>query len=1183
MSLFYELPYQSRTWYRGDGVSRDFLVQFAGGAPLDRSHVQVYIDDAILTQGWSFVIINGQDYIRFGTPPDLRTAGQAPNIKIVRVTPGTATNRAIDFESGSLLRSEDLDKAVLNALYVSQESSDLFLDQGGAAVNVNQAQDVGGIKTFTSGVVIDGNANLKFEPGTPINKVANGEQYVLAASDLLGNVEWQKTSVSAENLPSSVVQSDFPMDNPQVIVAPKKFEGVTDILNGKLKISGAALPRDKVLMSDTQGNMTLKDVVRGLRLGTTAAPIVTGEVAITPDGIGALPANNAGGNQTVSASVNFTGNIGLGDNASADRLTINSTLLIVSATAAAGKILTCTGADGGAAWLPPPQTGITSVNGQTGSTTGGAVTLTAADVGAVTVDTNQQINGPKTFTNDVNLGVDGFDKITIAGELYIPTTGTFGQVLTRTEAGKAIWQTPEPAGVSSVNGGSGAVTITADSLGAYTSQTIPTATTGQKGIMQVGSGLTVSNGVVSVSQNATLPVASATVLGGIKVGDNLSINQDGVLSAGISATTGVTSFNTRTGAVSPASGDYTAAQVTNAVTTNTAQDISGSKKFTASQTVSSSTPAVGTNGSSGVVLNTTGLIQAQRTSNDDRVFQGHAPGGGVTSYIESDGTAYFGGLVTAQTGFYSTGGMTIGDNTADGINITGTLKITGNGTPAAGKILTCTNTNGNVEWQTPANAPVTDVNNLTGNVKISLDGEANPSGNLGGVSKATNQTITGQKTFTTAQTFQANVTLGDNVADVITINGTQKIPTDAAVDKILTCTNADGTTQWRPPRVNSVKGVNETSGQIGDVVITAANVGAATTAELATVSTAADNAQTTATNAANAASAAQTTADSKLSAVSTDATTSGGQTYACLQGDGTASNKLRVVGALPLGPAGGDLTSTYPNPTIAAKAVGFSKVQDVPAASILVGPTTGTSAGTITTVGIGGGLGFATASGVTTLANTDRPDIKAASANTFTSTNTFRGNVSVSATSGTQPNLTVGGNLTVDGNTTIGSANTDTLTVEAGTTIKGSLTIPANAAAGRYLSCDASGAATWSAPPTSSFTPSITDIGSTHVVKTFKSGSQSSTTTGAAVLNQPGSVFSGVNGAGNNIKSSVGTWQGLWHSIASDGLSGKSNLEYVTVTTTGTVVTGTSAAPITQGGTTGQSNSYSFFTLTRVS
>ena len=1459
---YYELPYQSRTWYSGNGAQKDFAVTFSGGPPLAPSHVRVFLGGSELTTGWSLVTVSGQTYVRFNDAPGYPDDGDPPNVMLKRVTPTTAYDRVVDFTDGTVLNADVLDKAQLNSLYVSQESSDLFLDQGGAAVNITQPQTIGGDKTFTDKVIINSDGGMQFKPNTPLSSLVGGTQWVLAASDADGNVTWEQTFVSESSLPNTVVLTDKPTAAPQTITAPKRFEGQVTVLNGNLKVEGTGTINKAVVATDNNGTTSLQPIVNGIRLGDNTAGVSTGIITISPASIGALPANTSGGaTQTVSTPVNFTGSIGLGDDASADTLTINSSL-VIPANAQSGKVLTCSGTNGNAAWADAPETGITSINGDTGvggsvtldaadvgavalsgapqtvsaqtsfsnhvtlgdgeldnitvlgrlkypitgyaqgkvlfcqpdgeaiwnslptsvtsvngkdgvgnsgavtlsasdvgavgvsgdqtiadtktfsgtvsantasitnqlrynvgsnlqgkvltsdasgnaswatpastgvtsvnNQTGPAVTLNAANVGAVSVDTTQNISGAKTFTNNVDLGTDQFDIVTIGGELRIPG-GNAGQVLTQTAGGKAIWQTPEPAGVTQVNGASGSVTITADSLGAYTAQTIPTATTGQKGLMQVGSGLSVTNGVVSVSQNATLPQATADTLGGIKVGSGLSISGAGVLSATLNGNVGVNKFNTRVGDVVPESGDYTAAQVTNAVTTNSAQDISGSKKFTANQSVSTASPNVGTNGSSGVLLNTNGLIQAQRTTATDKVFQGHAPAGGVTSSVDSAGNATFNGIVTANGGFVTTAGMTVGDNTADGINITGTLKISGNGEPGNGKVLTCTNTSGNVEWKMPANAPVTSVNGLNGIVSISLDGETSPTGNLGGVTKASTQTISGAKTFTAAAVFQNNVTLGDGAADVISVGGTLRIPTGAvagrflqtdasgnaswvavpsapvssvngatgavtiiadgtetattkslgAVDKtsnqsiggnktftgtvtfnndvtvgattasslrvnatpvfpsgaatgrVLTCTDGNGNTQWSdptappvtsvngrtgavvitadevntgigavtkataqditatktftvaqnfhgdvklgdaiadvvtvngkmlipydkgankvltcvdsatgqvgwaPPRVNSVRGsqVLLANAQIGDVSISAADVGAATSAELATVSGVANAAQTTANSANTTAGNALTTAQSKLSSVSTTTTPNPGGTgsLTCLSGSGTAASPLQVLGASPLGTAGGALSGSYPNPGIAAKAVTFAKIQDINPQKLLGGPTTGTAVDQVREISLGAGLGFVDGS----LSNTSIPTVSASGANTFSNTNTFNGNVTVGATYTT----TLNGPLVTTGTTTLGNEAADTVEIKGPLKYTGS-----TAGAGKVLMSDASGNATWSS---STFVPTIDDVGSMCIATVTTSSSSpwisvaSQTNPGLLVTNSGTSV-----------------------------------------------------------------------------
>lgn len=156
----------------------------------------------------------------------------------------------------------------------------------------------------------------------------------------------------------------------------------------------------------------------------------------------------------------------------------------------------------------------------------------------VTLNTDQTISGNKTFTGDVNLsnanvsglGLDDLDDVSVSG-------ATSGQVL-QFNGSEWVPITQAPDGILSVSADPGTGVYAITNGGDVTIGGID-ATSSVKGVVRFATAAEIaagSAGNLAVSPadlaNAAyqLPIASDTVLGGIKVGGGLTIDGTGVLS-----------------------------------------------------------------------------------------------------------------------------------------------------------------------------------------------------------------------------------------------------------------------------------------------------------------------------------------------------------------------------------------------------------------------------------------------------------------------------------------------------------------------------------------------------------------------------------------------------------------------------------------------------------------------------
>jgi len=222
---------------------------------------------------------------------------------------------------------------------------------------------------------------------------------------------------------------------------------------------------------------------------------------------------------------------------------------------------------------------VQSVAGRTG-----AVTLTTADVSGYTAPTVSSVAGRTGTVTLSTSDISGLGTLaTQSGTFSGTSSGTNTGDQTITLTGDVTGSGTESFAATLADSGASAGTytsVTVDTKGRVTAGTnpagysLPTATASVLGGIKIGSGLSIDgSGVVSSSGSYTLPDATTVTKGGVIVGTGLSVSS-GTVSASVTSVAG------RTGAVTIASSDVSglaASATTNAlnatnITTGTLPD-----------------------------------------------------------------------------------------------------------------------------------------------------------------------------------------------------------------------------------------------------------------------------------------------------------------------------------------------------------------------------------------------------------------------------------------------------------------------------------------------------------------------------------------------------------------------------------------------------------------------------------
>jgi hypothetical protein len=435
-----------------------------------------------------------------------------------------------------------------------------------------------------------------------------------------------------------------------------------------------------------------------------------------------------------------------------------------------------------------------------GTISGTSLTLAAADAtnpGLISTGA-QTIAGAKTFSNNITGNLLGnATTATTAGNITETSNTTLTSLTNLNAVGTITTGTWSASTIDVAHGGTGATTLTGIVKGNGTSA-MTAAVAGSDyqapiSLTTTGSGAaTLSGNTLNIpsTTNYTLPTASSSALGGVKVGTNLSIDGSGVLSADISgkmniADTAAMLSNYRAGLnnkmilsdtsllnlVSRFDSKLNKADTTymlsgylrksdNATTATTAGNITATTNSTltslpnlatvgtiTSGTWSGTTIAIANGGTGSTTQNFVDLTTAQ-TIAGSKIFNGNTSVSGANTFIVGTGATTLGGALNV------TGAGTFSSTLAAGATTLASATITGNET-------------------------VGGTLGVTGATTLSSTSAHGGAATFSSTVNVTGATTLNSVTATGAATFSSTVT----------------IPTGAGLNKVLT-SDANGGATW---------------------------------------------------------------------------------------------------------------------------------------------------------------------------------------------------------------------------------------------------------------------------------------------------------------------------------------------------------------------------------------------------